>query len=477
LKTTRNAIWLTACRLTGDVLNLLFFVFISRQFGPAGAGVYSYGFAVATFGFVIACLGIEEYGLRQYSRLSDAERPGFLAQLLGAQAYMVVVAVFALAVYLAITAPSQQTLVLVCALAYYQITAAIAPTLFIPAMAQQQMSGPAVAELTARTVAFTIAGCLISIRSAPLALAVVGFPVAAIIWLTLAVRSARQRIPALRLAASWSSVRGIVTVLWSFALLEIFAQLFARVGVISLSLGVSDAAAGVYATGLRLIEVGLMPLSFFGVASYPRLSQLFATNPPAFRRSAGDLLWLMVFGGAALAWGLYFVAPSLLVPVLGERFAGAEPVIQTMAVFALVQAVEVGLGRIMLCADKQAANAAFIACGAVVGVILNLLLVPRLGVNGAIYAGVAAFVAVDILCVRALKQPLGGGTLARILLSLGVAVGIGAAAAAVLAHKGTPIWLQAIVCALALVLVGGAGFRMRHRGAADVHWQEMTERR
>src|SRR5262249_11301690 len=155
----------------------------------------------------------------------------------------------------------QQTLILVCALACYQITAAISPTLFIPAMAQQQMAGPALAELTARSVAFAIAGFLISFRDAPLAIAVLGYPLAAVIWLILAVRSARQRVHRLRLAGSWAAVRKIVTVLWSFALLEIFAQLFARVGVISLSLGVSDAAAGVYATGLRLIEVGLMPLS------------------------------------------------------------------------------------------------------------------------------------------------------------------------------------------------------------------------
>jgi O-antigen/teichoic acid export membrane protein len=443
------------------VLNLLFFVFIARQFGPAGAGIYQYGFTIATFGFVIACLGIEEYGLRQYSRLDAAARPAFLSELLGAQSYMVVLAVLGLAVYLGVTGPSKQTFIMVCALGYYQITAAIAPTLFIPAMAQQQMAGPAIAELTARVVAICVAACLIGISHAPLALAVVGFPLAAVIWLTLALRSARRHLPGLRVAASWANLRKIVTVLWSFALLEVFAQLFARVGIMSLSLGIGDAAAGVYSTGLKLIEVGLMPLNFFGVASYPRLSQLSATDPPAFRRAAADLLWLLMLGGALLAWGLYFVAPSLLVPVFGQRFAGAEPVIQTMALFALVQAVEVGLGRIMLCADRQAANAAFIAFGAVVGVILNVILVPRFGVNGAIYAGAAAYIAVDILCVGALKRSLGGGTLARLLLSLVLSVGAAACVAALLVRQDFSIWAQAAACAVALVLVGGAGFRLR----------------
>lgn len=461
MTTTRNAIWLTACRLAGDVLNLLLFIFISRRFGPAGAGIYSYGFAVASFAFVIACLGIEEYGLRQYSRLDAAARPGFLGNLLGAQIYMTAAAVLGLAVYLAVTGPSKQTLTVVCALGYYQITAAIVPTLYIPAMAQQQMAAPALAELITRAMAFIAAGCLIGLAGAPLAVAMVGFPLAAVIWLVLALRSARNHIPALRLSGSWANLRSIVTVLWSFALLEIFAQLFARIGVISLALSAGDAAAGIYATGLRLIEVGLMPLSFFGLASYPRLSQLFATDPPAFRRSATDLLWLLMSGGAVLAWGLYFVAPSLLVPVLGQRFAGAEPVIQTMAFFALVQAIEVGLGRIMLCADRQAATAAFIACGAVVGIVLNVILVPHFGVNGAIWAGAAAYAAVDILCIRALKQPLGGGALARMALSLGLSVGVGAGVAALLVRGTFPVWTQAAACAVAFVLVGGSAFRFR----------------
>lgn len=463
---TRNALWLTGCRLTGDVLNLLLFVLISRRFGPAGVGVYSYGFAVATFAFVIGCLGIEEYGLRQYARMDEVGRPAFLSELLGTQAFMVAAAILTLAVYLLLTRPSASTLLMIGALGFYQITAATVATLFIPAMAAQRMLWPALAELCARSVAFAGAAYAIEIVHAPLALAVLGFPCAAVIWLGIALRAARRFAPHLRLAVSWAGARRILSVLWSFALLEIFAQLFARVGVISLSLGVGDAAAGVFATGLRLIEVALMPLSFLGVAAYPGLSRLYATDVPAFRRSAADLLWLMLLGGGAVAWGLYFVAPTLLVPVLGPRFAGAEPVIQTMAVFALVQAIEVGLGRLMLCADRQAANAWYVAGGAVLSVILNVLLVPRYGINGAIFAGAVAYAAIDILCVAALREPITGAALWRMLSSLGVSLAVGGGLAAVLALRGFPAWPQALVSVAAFLSIGALAYRYWRGSAA-----------
>jgi O-antigen/teichoic acid export membrane protein len=461
LSTARNAIWLTGCRLTGDVLNLLLFVLISRHFGPAGAGAYSYGFAVATFAFVIGCLGIEEYGLRQYARMDAVERPAFLGELLGTQMLMVALALIALVIYLALTGPSRATLLMVCVLGAYQITAAVVATLFIPAMAAQRMLWPALAELTARAVAFAVAGYAIGIAHAPLAEALLGYPAAALIWLIIAVRSIRRFAPGLRISVSSAGTRRILGILWSFALLEIFAQLFARIGVISLSLSVGDAAAGIFATGLRLIEVALMPLSFLGVAAYPRLSQLFTANLPAFRHSAADLMWLMLLGGGVAAWGLYFVAPPLLVPVLGQRFAGSETVIQTMAVFALVQAVEVCLGRIMLCADRQIANASFVAGGAILSVILNLLLVPRFGVNGAIYAGATAYAVIDILCIGALRRPLSRVVLWRMFLSLGTGVAVGTGVALLLARQDVSAWPQAMASAAAFVLVGGIAYRYR----------------
>jgi O-antigen/teichoic acid export membrane protein len=461
MSTTRNAIWLTACRLTGDVLNLLLFVLISRRFGPAGAGAYSYGFAVATFAFVIGCLGIEEYGLRQYARMDDHDRPAFFGELLGTQMLMVALAVSAIAIYLLLTQPSNATLLMVCALTMYQISAAVAATLFIPAMAAQRMMWPALAELSARAVAFSVAGYAIGVSHAPLAQALLGYPVAAFIWLAVAIRSTRKFAPLSRLSISSAGARRIARILWSFALLEIFAQLFARIGVIVLSLNVGDAAAGIFATGLRLIEVALMPLSFLGVAAYPRLSRLYSTALPAFRKSAGELMWLMLLGGGVAAWGLFFVAPPLLVPVLGQRFAGAEPFIQTMAVFALVQAIEVCLGRILLCADRQIANALFVACGAILSLMLNLWWVPRFGVSGAIYAGAVAYALIDIFCIVALRRPLSGPALLRLFLTLAAAVTAGAGLAAVLALYDFSAWLQAVAAASALLMFGGIALRRR----------------
>jgi len=141
-------------------------------------------------------------------------------------------------------------------------------------------------------------------------------------------------------------------------------------------------------------------------------------------------------------------------------------VIQTMAAFALVQAVEVGLGRLMLCADRQTANAWYVAGGAILSVILNVLLVPRYGVNGAIFAGALSYAAIDVLCVAALREPLTGAALWRMLASLGAGLAVGAGLAAALAMRGFAAWPQAVVSVAAFVAIGALAYRYRHAGAA-----------
>jgi O-antigen/teichoic acid export membrane protein len=128
------------------------------------------------------------------------------------------------------------------------------------------------------------------------------------------------------------------------------SQVFTRIGVIALTLLVSEHAAGIYAAGLKLVEMACLPLLFLGRAAYPGLSRAFR-EPREFRR----------MGRHALAWGFAIAAlsaialaiatPSLLVPMLGPGFAGSEPMLMAMAALMFVQGIEIVLGRLLLSAN------------------------------------------------------------------------------------------------------------------------------
>lgn len=395
-QTGRNALVLLACRIGADLLNFLLFLVVSRRFGPEGMGEYGYAFALAGLVYYAATLGIDEYGVREYTHRSRERRPGLISELLGAQVCIAFAVIAILIGYLLITRPEPQTLAIIIAMTLYQLGAAFSATLFVPAMAEQQMLSPAFINLLGRGSAFVITGVLIWAFDFTLEVAAVAFAAGGLLMLALALRSAASFNARLLPNLSRRVVLDGARTLWSFAAVGLLGQLLNRIGVIALSLQVGQAAAGIYATGLKLVEVACLPLVFIGVAAYPRLCQA-AVNAAAFHKLTRQAVVVGVLLALLLALAMYFAVPPLLVPVLGEGFAGAEAVIATMAVIVLAQGIEIVLGRLMLAANLNVARAVRITVGTVVCVLLTVVLTPMFGIAAATAALVCSYLLVDAM--------------------------------------------------------------------------------
>jgi O-antigen/teichoic acid export membrane protein len=395
-KTGRNALVLLACRVGADLLNFLLFLVVSRHFGPEGMGEYGYSLALASLVYYAATLGIDEYGVREYTRRAPEQRPGLISNLLGAQICIAVIVIGILIGYLLITRPTPQTLAIIISMTLYQLGAAFCATLFVPAMAEQQMMPPAFINLLGRGSAFVVTGVLIWLFQFSLQAAAVAFAAGGILMFVLALRSAASFGARLVPNLSGEIVLEAARTLWSFAAVGLLGQLLTRIGVIALSLQVGQAAAGIYTMGLKLVEVACLPLVFIGIAAYPRLCHAF-TDPPAFHK----LTWQALLVGSGIAGVsalvMYLAVPPLLVPVLGQRFAGTEAMIAAMAAIVFVQGLETVLGRLMWAANLNVARALRITTGTAICVLLTVLLVPTFGIWAATAALVCSYLLVDLM--------------------------------------------------------------------------------
>lgn len=394
--TGRNALVLLSCRIGTDLLNFLLFLVVSRRFGPEGTGEYGYAFALAGLIYYAATLGIDEYGVREYTYRVPERRPSLISDLLGAQVCIALVVIAILIGYLEVTQPSSGTLFIIVCMTIYQLGAAFSATLFVPAMAEQQMMPPAFINLLGRGSAFVITGSLIWFFNFSLREAALAFAGGGLLMFALALRSAASFKVRLWPNLSARVVLDGTRALWSFAAVGLLGQLLNRIGVIALSLQIGQAAAGIYTTGLKLVEVACLPLVFIGVAAYPRLCQAFADRP-AFHKLARQAFVLGASLAFVLALAMYVAVPPLLVPVLGERFAGTEAVIATMAAIVFAQGIEIVLGRLMLAAHLNVARAVRITVGTIVCVLLTVAFIPTFGIEAAIVALVCSYLFVDAL--------------------------------------------------------------------------------
>lgn len=394
--TGRNALVLLACRVGADLLNFVLFLVVSRRFGPEGTGEYGYAFALAGLIYYAATLGIDEYGVREYNYRVPERRPSLIADLLGAQVCIALIVILLLIGYLQITRPAPDTLAIIVCMTLYQLGAAFSATLFVPAMAEQRMMAPAFINLLGRGSAFVVTATLMMGFDFSLRQASVAFAGGGLLMFVLALRSAASFDVRLRPNLSAQVVLEGARALWSFAAVGLLGQLLNRIGVIALSLQIGQAAAGIYTTGLKLVEVACLPLVFLGVAAYPRLCQAYASST-AFHKLARQALAVGVLLALVLAVAMYFAVPPLLVPVLGQRFAGTEAVIATMAAIVLAQGIEIVLGRLMLSANLNVARAVRMMVGTIVCVLLTVVFAPAFGIEAAIAALVASYLLVDAM--------------------------------------------------------------------------------
>ena len=267
MKVVTNAFWLSFCRVLADLLSFVLFAVISRTFGPAGTGEYSYAFAIGTLIALVSTSGFEDYGIRQYARTAVGERAQLWQDMLSTQCAQLGLGLLAFWVFALTGAIRSSNLLVVVELSVYVIGWSASRTFYIPAMASQSMVQPAFTDLGCRLAAILGALLWALLGHPPLPLLLAGFPLAGITLAALSLRNASQHGASLR---PGRTLRGIVRTIRGtlpFAGSDILNQFYARADVLLIAYFLGNEKVGLYATDIKFVEVGLLPLILLGTAS------------------------------------------------------------------------------------------------------------------------------------------------------------------------------------------------------------------
>jgi O-antigen/teichoic acid export membrane protein len=241
-----------------------------------------------------------------------------------------------------------------------------------------------------------------------------------------------------------------------FAGSDILNQFYARADVLLIAYFLGDASVGLYATDIKFVEVGLLPLILLGIAAYPLLSEYAARDQLAFAHAARDFTRLLLLLSGWLAIGIGLLVPLLVVPLFGASFAPAIPLLPWIAVFALTKGLEATCYRLLYSAHRQTLYCLSLLVGTLLIIGLNVALIPGLGLKGAICAAILATSVIDSLALRGLWRYLGGRFLLASIARLGLALGLTAALVAVLRNFDVNAWNAAFAACGAFPLLAAA---------------------
>jgi O-antigen/teichoic acid export membrane protein len=415
MKVLTNAFWLSSCRILADLLSFALITVISRTYGPAGTGEYSYAFAVGTLIAMISTSGFEDFGIRQYARASPSERPQLWRDILSAQCAQLGVGVAAFGLFALAGIIRATNVIVVLELSVYVVGWTLSRTLFVPAMAAQSMVRPALTDLSCRLTAIVSALLLILFVHTSLPVSVAVFPLAGITLATLALANAASHGAPLR---PGRSLRRIVMTLrgtMPFAGSDVLNQFYARADLLLIAYFLGEAQVGLYAIDIKFVEVGLLPLILLGTAAYPLLSTHAVRDSVTFAHAARDFTRLLFFLTGWLGIGILYFVPLAIVPLFGEKFAPAVPLLPWVAVFALLKGGEATFYRLLYAAHRQTIYFLTLLVATVLIIALNFAFIPLYGLVGALGAAIVSTAVIDTLSGSGLGRQNG----ARTRVSLG----------------------------------------------------------
>ena len=446
MKIITNAFWLSLCRISTDILSFVLFAVISRAFGPSGTGEYSYAFAIATLVALTSTAGFEDYGIRQYARADEHDRPQLWQDIFSTQCVQLLLGLSALILLLLAGVLHASSWIVILELSIYVTGWSLSRTFYVPAMASQSMVIPAFTDLSCRLAAIIAALLLAAFVHPPLPWLLAGFPVAGVLLACLALRNATRHGAALQLARSWRGILATLRGTSSFAGSEVLNQFYARTDLLLIAYFLGNASVGIYATDIKFVEVGILPLVLLGTAAYPLLSRHAAHDVGAFKQSGRDFTRIVFFFSGWLAVGIYCLIPLLIVPLFGGKFAPAVALLTWIALFAVMKGVEVAFYRLLYAVRRQMFYCGSLIVGTAFIVVLNLALIPPFGILGAIIAAIISIVVVDAICAFGLARHLGAGFLASALVRVTLALLVTAAIiTSVRRFVDTGPWLSALL--------------------------------
>ncbi len=184
--------------------------------------------------------------------------------------------------------------------------------------------------------------------------------------------------------------RAIAAEFWRFCIPRgisvVFTVALSSIDVLMIGALRTAHEAGVYATAMRFLGVGQFSLQAASLAIAPQLSALIARGDRARARSLFQTAtaWLVL-----PAWPTYLILGAyapLLLRVFGPQFPEGQTALLIM-VPAFMVFVGTGNNKVaLLMGGKSSWNLASIGVSVALNVVLNLILIPHLGIEGAAIA-------------------------------------------------------------------------------------------
>ncbi len=244
------------------------------------------------------------------------------------------------------------------------------------------------------------------------------------------------------------------------------ATVFNKVSISVLGYMDDHTSVGLFTNAHKLVGVILGLCASITASFLPRLSYYYASDRKKYTELINYGIQVLWFLALPAVVGVCLIAPQLMTLLFGAAFCSSASTVRCLSVLILVKSLgDLVCYQVLISAGMEKKQTPAYICGAVLNVALNLLLIPRLGPDGAAVAFVLAELLLNLLILRISRRivPIrlfGKNTAKTVLAVLLMAAAVGGSM--ILCKGASDLVCVALAVAVGLAVYIGGSILLRN---------------
>ena len=380
---TQNAMWIIGSKIVQSLLSLVIHMLTARYLGPSSYGLITYAASLIAFVMPIMQLGFSNVLVCEIVNEPEAE-----GKILGTTMLMSFVSgifcIIGLISFVYAVSPNEKETILVCLcysvilliqafehiLYWYQAKLLSKYTSVISLLAYVVIAGYKIFLLaTSKSIYwFAISNALDS---------------AIIVIASIVVY---KKLGGKKLEFSWTIGKQVLSRSHYYILSSMMAMVFGQTDKIMIKMMISETATGYY--GVAVTCVGLTGFVFTAIIDSfrPSILEVQNENEAIFKFRLTMLYSIVIYLSLAQSVLMTIFAKWIIYILYGEAYSPAISTLQILVWYTAFSYIGTVRNVWILAKGKQRYLWIINMCGAVANVVLNFLLIPTLGINGAAIA-------------------------------------------------------------------------------------------
>lgn len=376
-----NAWWMLIEKVVKLATTFILLGLIARELGPEEFGIYSLFFSIVTLLWVIGGLGLDNILLKEFSQHGQQSQKLFSTAFLTRTLCCTVLFITSSALILfdcfsTLSTPQKTSaLIFLSSLFFYN-----SATYYSYFQANSQSKIVAKISIVALVISSLVKIYLLVGDFGLVAFSISHLIDIALNYVLLVILLRHEEIK-LRFAAFDRQVlRKIMYPAWPMLASNVLIIVYTRLDQFMIAKLLPSSDLGVYSAAARIAEAYLFVPALVATSFYPMLAR---DNTRNTAKLYFDLILFSALGTGAM---VAVLAPFVIPLLFGEQFKDAVPLLNIMIISTLFSVMGSACTNYMIINNRPYVRLIRTALGLLTNVVLNLLLIPRVGIIGAAYA-------------------------------------------------------------------------------------------